>query len=150
MEKRRDYKFNRWRVCRKIASASTCEDGEKLLSTADGSRPGAEVRAPVVAAAVAAEISRICSVCSAAPLVSAFYLYFCPCCFFFFNGPISHFLIIGFFFYSTNQVARVKSGVPPRAPPAPLLLPSHKRIQFQIMNFLPSVMPQVYLFILLG
>ncbi len=69
MERRRDYKFNRWRVCRKIASASssTCEDGEKLLSTADGSRPGAEVRAPTVAAAVVAEISRICSVCSAAP-----------------------------------------------------------------------------------
>lgn len=68
MERRRDYKFNRWRVCRKIASASsTCEIGEKLLSTADGSRPGAEARSPTVAAAVVAEISRICSVCSAAP-----------------------------------------------------------------------------------
>jgi hypothetical protein len=84
------------------------------LSTADGSRPGAEGRAPAaaVAAEVAAEISRICSVCSAALVVSAFYLNFCPCCFFFFfYGPIFDFLSIRFFlFYSTNQVAQVKSG----------------------------------------
>ncbi len=66
---RRDYKFNRWRVCRKIASASTCEDGEKLfVDSRDGSRPEAEARAraPTVAAAVVAEISRLCSVCSSA------------------------------------------------------------------------------------
>ncbi len=72
MEKRRVYKFNRWRVCRKIASASTCEDAEKLLSTADGSRPEAEARAPTVAAAVVAEISRICSVSSVSPIFTTF------------------------------------------------------------------------------
>jgi len=109
---------------------------------------GAEARAPAVAAAVAAEISRICSVCSASPLVSAFYLNFCPCCCFFFLMVLFlTFFSIGFFFF-IRQIKSHKSN--PVSPPSPPFLPlSLNECNFQIMNFLPYLMPQVYLFILI-